>query len=214
MKLQKAGDTTILSGEIRHYSGGNPVVAFAARFNGSTSWQLDVKGVAGTTPIIFLDRPQLWANRAVLDQSSTLLDSVSTGVSVTLTGVASAGTSVLPLGETALLGSTIPLVKVDIPAPTYQALPPAAKLFDAVYGGNGRIAGTVKEAGTPDAPVKRRVRLHRKTDGMMLFETWSQPDGTYLFENIQIQPYYVVSFDHTGNYNGVIKDSIVPELMP
>lgn len=120
----------------------------------------------------------------------------------------------VPHTSTTLVGRAMPLVKVEITALSYAALPPATKLFDAGYGGKGRIAGTVKEAGTPDHAVTRRVRLHRKIDGMMLFETWSKPDGTYLFENIMIQPYYVVSFDHTGNYNGVIKDSIIPEPMP
>ena len=33
---------------------------------------------------------------------------------------------------------------------------------DFEFGGFGRIAGTVKEDGSPDVPVKRRVRLHRE----------------------------------------------------
>lgn len=89
-------------------------------------------------------------------------------------------------------------------------------LADVVWGGKGRIAGSVKEAGTPvDKPVVRRVRLHRKLDGTMLREQWSKPNGTYSFDFLDMaQTYYVVSFDHTGNYNGVIRDTITPELMP
>ncbi len=93
----------------------------------------------------------------------------------------------------------------------------AAALFtkDTYHGGDGRIAGTVKEAGSPfDLAVRRRVRLYRKVDGLMIREQWSATDGAYSFDNIfRAQQYYVLSFDHTGNYNGVIKDSITPELM-
>lgn len=83
-----------------------------------------------------------------------------------------------------------------------------------MHGGNGFISGTIKEAGIPDAPVKREVRLHRKQDGMLIREQWSAAEGAYAFNNIAIQPYYVFSFDQTGNYNGIIKDIIVPEVMP
>ncbi len=92
----------------------------------------------------------------------------------------------------------------------------ATVIRDENHGGTGRIIGTVKEAGSPfDVAVQRRVRLHRKVDGMMIRETWSAADGTYAFNNIvRTQQYYVLSFDHTGDYNGVIKDSITPEAMP
>jgi hypothetical protein len=111
----------------------------------------------------------------------------------------------------ALVGRPMPLVTSVPPAVGIKITVPPIRLFDAFHSGTGRISGTVKEAGTPDHAVKRRVRLHRKIDGLLIRETWSAADGTYTFGNIMIQPYYVVSFDHTGNYNGVIKDSIVPE---
>lgn len=97
---------------------------------------------------------------------------------------------------------------------TSSANTPAIMVRDMDNGGNGRIAGTVKEVGTPDAPVIRRVRLYRKLDGMMLRETWSHADGAYSFTGIAIQLCYVTAFDHTGNYNAVIKDSIMPEVTP
>lgn len=84
-------------------------------------------------------------------------------------------------------------------------------LKDFVHGGAGSISGTVKDPGSPsDIPEHRRVRLHRKIDGMLIRETWSAADGTYSFPHIAVQSYYVTSFDHTGDYNAVIKDSIVP----
>lgn len=79
--------------------------------------------------------------------------------------------------------------------------------------GPGRILGTVKEAHLPsDIPLSRRVRLHRKSDGMLIDETWSNATGNYAFTNIAIQKYYVVAFDHTDTYNAVIKDSVTPEI--
>lgn len=91
---------------------------------------------------------------------------------------------------------------------------------DALSGllgkGVGRINGTVKEAGSPDLPVSRRVRLIRQKDGLQIRELWSDPvTGAYDFQYIdELQLYTVLSYDHTGNYNAVVKASIIPELMP
>lgn len=82
--------------------------------------------------------------------------------------------------------------------------------------GIGRIKGTVKEAGSPDRPVFRLVRLIRQKDGLKIREVWSDPvTGAYEFQYIdELQLYTVLSYDHTGNYNAVVKASIIPELMP
>lgn len=85
---------------------------------------------------------------------------------------------------------------------------------DWYYRGNGKIVGTVKEKGTPDAPVARRVILHRQRDGIPIRETWSNVAGAYSFLYIdETEKYYVVSFDHTGDYQGVVADKLTPELM-
>lgn len=90
----------------------------------------------------------------------------------------------------------------------------AEVVADMFHGGRGVISGTVKEAtASGEIALMRRVRLHRKSDGMVTRETWSDSNGSYYFSDIAIQPYYVTSFDHTGQHNAVIKDSIVPELM-
>lgn len=87
----------------------------------------------------------------------------------------------------------------------------AVKIVDAHHGGTFSISGTVKEAHLPsDIPLARRVRLHRKSDGLLIREVWSDGIGNYTFPNIAFQTYYVVAFDHTGTYNAVIKDSIIP----
>ena len=83
--------------------------------------------------------------------------------------------------------------------------------------GSGRVAGTVKEAATPsDLPLRRKVRLVDQRSGRIYGEMWSNAaTGEYAFENIdETRTYYVISHDHTGNYNAVVKDGITPEAMP
>lgn len=81
------------------------------------------------------------------------------------------------------------------------------------YAGKGTIAGTVAIDDDPDIPVRRRVRLHLKVNGVLLKETWSDPvTGAYSFTNLRVGAlFYVIAFDHTGTHNAVIKDSITPE---
>ena len=79
-----------------------------------------------------------------------------------------------------------------------------------------RIAGTVKEDGSPDVPVKRRVRLHREQDGFLIREVWSHPvTGAYSFDYIDAtQRYTVITYDYEHDYRAVIADNITPEAMP
>ncbi len=103
------------------------------------------------------------------------------------------------------------------PVPAWKAVrsPPGSLLLDAEYGGRGRIVGTIKNKGTPNYPVSRRVRLLRKRDGMLARETWSDAAGNYVFDRIRHDiPYVLISHDHTGLYNGVIDDAIFPDLIP
>ena len=85
-------------------------------------------------------------------------------------------------------------------------------LFDLLNGGNYKVEGSVV-TGPPDVPQIRRVRLHRKIDGMPVREVWSLPNGSYSFKYIAGQMYYVTAFDHMGQFNAAIKDSIAPEPM-
>jgi hypothetical protein len=112
--------------------------------------------------------------------------------------------------------SPVPLTlrQVTAVAPTFKKYSGAAKVVDRENGGKGRIAGKVTQYGSPDTPFAARVRLHRKKDGVLARETWSADDGSYSFDYINENvAYYVVSFDHTGNFNGVIKDNITPVVI-
>lgn len=83
-------------------------------------------------------------------------------------------------------------------------------------GGAGRIAGTVRNMGSPDFPVWRRVRLFALRDARLVRETWSDPvTGAYQFDYINpALKYTVVAYDHTGQYNAVVADNLAPELIP
>lgn len=84
----------------------------------------------------------------------------------------------------------------------------------SIAGGTGTITGTTKNTGTPNTPVRRRVRLHEQSSGRIVRETWSDATtGAYTFSEVNGSlKYYIVSFDHTGTYNGVIKSDVTPEL--
>lgn len=86
------------------------------------------------------------------------------------------------------------------------------RVYDA---GSLRITGTTKNTGTPEAPVRRRVRLHEQATGRPVADTWSDAaTGAYAFNNITAGIYYVTAFDHTGQYSGVIETDVTPEPMP
>lgn len=83
---------------------------------------------------------------------------------------------------------------------------------DLYYGGDGRIVGTTRN--TPALPVSRRVRLHERNSGHLVREGWSDSAGNYAFDYLNRgYTYYVVGFDHTGQYQGVVADKLVPEVM-
>lgn len=115
-------------------------------------------------------------------------------------------------------------IRGESPQPIVQASPPAwrSAVFqppvaarDMEDGGIGMIIGNTKNAGSPDYPVARRVRLLRRRDGRLARETWSDAAGNFAFLNVRHDVAYVlVSHDHTGLYNGVISDPVTPELMP
>lgn len=88
--------------------------------------------------------------------------------------------------------------------------------FSAHDSGLLQITGTTKVIGSPDnLPVRRRVRLHEQRSGRLVREVWSDSaTGAYTFVKLRAGTYYVVAFDHTGAYSGVIETDITPEPMP
>lgn len=77
------------------------------------------------------------------------------------------------------------------------------------FGGRYSLVGTVSVQGSPtNTPAVRRVRLHDFESAKLVREVWSATDGTYAFNALAAGDYYVAAFDHTGTYNGVIKDRV------
>jgi hypothetical protein len=81
-------------------------------------------------------------------------------------------------------------------------------------GGTGRVAGTVKVTGTPNAPVHRKVNLIDEATSMCVQSQWSDAiTGAYTFDNVDLNAKFtVVSYDHLHNYRAVIADNIIPEV--
>ena len=99
---------------------------------------------------------------------------------------------------------------------TIRAIGSIHRTPDAGFdSGSYRITGTTKNKAMPsDIPVARRVRLHEQISGRLVREVWSDASGAYSFNGIRLTTYYVVSFDHTGGFGGVIADNLTPEPMP
>lgn len=94
-------------------------------------------------------------------------------------------------------------------------LAPQGLRIDLLDGGPYRITGTTKNTGTPDIPVRRRVRLHDQLTGRAFREVWSDATtGAYSFDRIRFGTFYVTAFDHTGQFSGVIETDVTPEPMP
>jgi hypothetical protein len=84
--------------------------------------------------------------------------------------------------------------------------------YNPIDSGPYKIVGNVFVDDTPDIPVRRKVRLFNLIDGNLAREVWSDAvTGAYLFTGIALRDYFVVSHDHTGTYNAVIKDRVTPE---
>lgn len=94
-------------------------------------------------------------------------------------------------------------------------------------GRPARIFGTTKVAGTPDASVSRQVFLHcsgtqtQNAYGIanavfplpVAMEISNPTDGVYEFRNlIADYIYHVIAYDHTGQYDPVIKMNLTPTV--
>lgn len=82
------------------------------------------------------------------------------------------------------------------------------------HGGQHRVAGDVAITGTPDTPVRRRVRLLDKASGALMREVWSDAaTGAYDFPNIREGETIVLAEDHTAVFNAVVSDAVLPVPM-
>lgn len=137
-----------------------------------------------------------------------------------------------PVSQVADTTTYYPVLSAPLPAPTYtKALirdVPTTRVSgygggkiakirsERGDGGPGSIAGEVDIAGTPNTPVRREVRLHNRTTGALTKTAWSDAaTGAYRFDGLSLtQTFYVVAFDYQLNYNAVVKDNVLPAVMP
>lgn len=89
------------------------------------------------------------------------------------------------------------------------------QVVDTEFGGNGRVYGTVERKNAPaNVPMRRRVRLHRSRDGLLVRETWSKVDGSYEFKGVSMKyEYDTVAWDHEMSYRSVVANNLKPEAM-
>ena len=87
----------------------------------------------------------------------------------------------------------------------------------------GVLSGTTVIAGLPDAPVRRRVQIVEATSnahglvfptiGSHVAWTWASDSGEWSFDRLNPERrYHVIAYDHTGQYDPVIKMNLTPTV--
>lgn len=110
-------------------------------------------------------------------------------------------------------GGFLPFAGSAVPSglPTIFFPSSVAPYRDFAFGGAGKVLGTVKRTADPtNVPLKRRVRLHRERDGMLIREVWSDPvTGGYEFSWIdELETYTVLTYDYEQTYRAVVADNL------
>lgn len=80
--------------------------------------------------------------------------------------------------------------------------------------GVGTVYGTTEIKGTPNSPLRARVRLIRERDGLVSRETWSDGvTGAYRFDGVdELETYTVLTYHTTRDKRAVVADGIIPEV--
>lgn len=98
------------------------------------------------------------------------------------------------------------------------SVPAVAKSGDYKTGllgnGTGTVYGTTEIKGTPNAPLRARVRLIRERDGLVYREVWSDGvTGAYRFDCVdELETYTVLTYHPTRDKRAVVADGIIPEV--
>lgn len=81
---------------------------------------------------------------------------------------------------------------------------------DVLYGGRGRISGTVVDKDSN--PLERYVLLLDRRTHLVAKSTWSNPDGSYTFDWIDDRLYTILAHDYAGQYNAVVEDNVQAKI--
>lgn len=117
------------------------------------------------------------------------------------------------------------LDKFEFPNPVIERLVPERVTLASEFA-FGRVFGTVKISGLPDAPVMRKVFLisdqnndgrfgiHNPTLPVPAQAVLSDPvDGSFAFSGLNPSiKYHAIAYDHTGQYDPVVKMNLIPTV--
>jgi len=124
--------------------------------------------------------------------------------------MAFSGPAILTPGPTATVRQPTPAAMWSLRS--FGTGPGIYSARDQIYGGTGRITGTVTVKGTP---AHRRVILLERKTHIVVRSTWAAGDGTYSFDWLDPNlTYTIIAHDYTGQYNAVVADNVTPEAMP
>ena len=215
VKLQRSTEEAILSGRIRHYNSETFVLNFAMRLAPGRV-QLLLNAVDQPVPFKVFGAPGS-AESANID----LLAGTTTQIDVSDLPFVVIGDTPVYLGRSMVIGQG-PVMTYGTPSisqSVHQSVVSGAikDLVTGVLGkGVGRVYGTVQRKTDPaNTPLKRKVRLVRERDGLVVREVWSDAvTGGYDFRYIdELQTWTVIAYDHEHNFRAVIADGITPEII-
>lgn len=98
---------------------------------------------------------------------------------------------------------------------TARILKPLGAGLRGIYVGRARLYGTTKNAGNPDAPVQRRVVLYVARPLTPVAAVISDAvTGSWEVRGLPDLPerYAVIAYDHTGQYDPVMKTNLLPTV--
>ena len=216
VKVQRAAQESILTGRIRVYNAQTYVLNFAIRI------------APGCVKLILnpVDRPVPFRIFGAPSTPEAISVSLAAGsiTQIDITGLpfTDPGTLRSYLGQAVVIGRSDPLVygQTKFVAATHLSVMSGAvkDTLSGVLGqGIGRVYGTVQRKTDPaNIPLKRKVRLVRERDGLIVRETWSDANtGQYEFRYIdELQTWAVIAYDYEQNFRAVIADGITPEIIP
>ena len=87
----------------------------------------------------------------------------------------------------------------------------------------GRLFGTTKAAGPPDTPIRRRVQIAESetnshghvfpNNRSSVTWVWADENGNWEVRNLDpAKKYHAIAYDHTGQYDPVIKMNLIPTV--
>ncbi|KGH07166.1 hypothetical protein [Comamonas thiooxydans] len=216
VKVQRSGDATILAGRIRHYNSQTYLLNFAIR-SAPGRVQLVLSPVDQPVPFRVFGAPSTPEATSV-----NLAVGSTTQIDISDLPFTDFGALTARIGQALVIGRSQPMnYGVVMPWSVTHLSVESGSVKDIASGllgqGIGRVYGTVQRKTDPvNIPLKRKVRLVRERDGLVVREAWSDTvTGEYDFRYIdELQTWTVIAYDYEHEFRAVIADGITPEIIP